>query len=128
MASITLGGEPRTLRYGFLAFRKLAEQRIAFVPKMPEPEVLWSPETQIAILWAGLLADSPDVTIGQVQAWLDPMDFNAAYEMLAAALTALLTAWEGEQRRPPTMRLETSSVIVNAPPSGSATGPGSSTG
>jgi hypothetical protein len=129
MATVVVGGQERTLRYGFLAFRKLAERGVVFVPKVPSPEVLWAPETQIKILWAGCLADAPDVTVEDVQAWLDPLEFDPAVAILATALMALLAAWEGEQRRPPSgKKRKTSSGTPNGRPTASATAPGSSSG
>lgn len=129
MATVTLDGQARTLRYGFLAFRRLAEVGVNFVPDMPSADMLWAPATQVKILWAGCLAESPELTVEAVERWLDPLDFTTAYDALAEALRGLLEAWEGEQRRPPPTPINPpSSVMPNAPPSDSAIAPGSSIG
>lgn len=126
MATVTLGGAERTLRYQFLAFRKLAAEGLSFMPKWPAADTLWNPENQVKILWAGLLADQPALTRAQVEGWLDGMEFQAAYDVLEISIGEVFAAWEGEQRRPPTRSGATSTATPNAPPSDSATAPGSS--
>lgn len=66
---VELGGTTRHLVYDFNALCRLRDEGVdAF--KLDDTS-LGDPRTIRALVWAGLLAESPDLTVTEVGGWLD---------------------------------------------------------
>ena len=73
---VTLGGQTRHLVYDFNALCRLRDVGVdAF--KLDEGQ-MEDPRVIRALLWAGLLEESPDVTVEQVGGWLDLSNLASA--------------------------------------------------
>ncbi len=81
---------PRRLVYDFNALAAIEETLgiNALDPALWEDAALMTATRLRAVLWAGLLADDPDLTIEAVGAMLTPDRIETATEALTAALAA----------------------------------------
>lgn len=98
MAKLTLDRE-RTLTYTWVAVKRLQqEQGISLLALLGGETEWWlDPTVFSAVLWCGLIAEEPDLTIAQV-------DGLIAFDRLAEITQAMVQAVAGGEQRanPPT--------------------------
>lgn len=97
---VELGGQTRRLRYTFRALKAI-ERVLPGVNALSGLADLFadlSATSAVAWIWAGLLHEDPNVTIEQVEEWLDFGTFGRIVEQMQASVTP---AGEPQGENPP---------------------------
>ena len=89
MGMVTLGGQARDLRYPWKTIRRLHAEAGINLLKMEETDFT-DPAKMSAIIWAGLLADSPALTVTEVDEWITLGLLKTLAEAVAEAMQAAL--------------------------------------
>lgn len=86
MTSMDLGGAKREFRFSWKALKRLwKEHNINLLGPLDAVE-LNNPDTVTAFVWAGLLHANPDLTLEQVDEWIELDKFAQISQALAEAL------------------------------------------
>lgn len=92
MAAVMLGGVARELRYPWKAIKRLHAEAGINLLKMEEGDFI-DPSKVSAIIWAGLLWETPTLTVAEVDEWLS---LGKLKDLASAAADAMKDALQGD--------------------------------
>jgi uncharacterized protein YoaH (UPF0181 family) len=85
MASLRLGGKQREVRFTWKAIKQLNREHGINVLRLDEDAVT-NPEVISLVIWAGLIHEDPELTVEQIDEWMDIGLLPAVGEAISAAV------------------------------------------